>query len=161
MQKIFKLNNEGDRLTVDINSNKKVNIQVGDEEVNFFLGNPSFNNAEMEYMYNFLEHRLAASLAVKIHNEVGAIVGYPKRRENPPVDMFGQEVQEKVRKRPFAHRKSTPKSFYIRAYDRQSFNTFYDETRIFNTKEAAEKHGKKTAKPLSGGRKFNVIVTRA
>ena len=58
MQKTFKLNSLGDKYKVLISRNKKVNITTGTEEINFFMGNPRYVNAEKEYLNNFLSARL-------------------------------------------------------------------------------------------------------
>jgi hypothetical protein len=41
-----------------ISRNKKVNITTGTEEINFYMGNPRYVNAEKEYLNNFLSARL-------------------------------------------------------------------------------------------------------
>jgi hypothetical protein len=70
MEKTFKLGVSGDQYKVLINRNKKVNIQTGTEEINFFFGNVKYANAEEEYLTNFLEHRLAISKATEIKNYI-------------------------------------------------------------------------------------------
>ena len=56
MQKTFNLGNM--KYKVLISRNKKVNITTGTEEINFFMGNPRYVNAEKEYLNNFLSARL-------------------------------------------------------------------------------------------------------
>lgn len=56
MQKTFDLGNI--KYKVLISRNKKVNITTGTEEINFFMGNPRYVNAEKEYLNNFLSARL-------------------------------------------------------------------------------------------------------
>jgi hypothetical protein len=56
MQKTFDLGNM--KYKVLISRNKKVNITTGTEEINFFLGNSKYVNAELEYLNNFLAARL-------------------------------------------------------------------------------------------------------
>lgn len=56
MQKTFDLGNI--KYKVLISRNKKVNITTGTEEINFFMGNPRYLNAEKEYLNNFLSARL-------------------------------------------------------------------------------------------------------
>jgi len=56
MQKTFNLGNM--KYKVLISQNKKVNITTGTEEINFFMGNPRYVNAEKEYLNNFLATRL-------------------------------------------------------------------------------------------------------
>jgi hypothetical protein len=66
MQKTFKLNSSGDKYKVLISRKLKVNITTGDEEINFYFGAQRFINAELEYLTNFLEHRLCISKANEI-----------------------------------------------------------------------------------------------
>jgi hypothetical protein len=66
MQKTFKLNSSGDKYKVLISRKLKVNITTGDEEINFYFGSQRFINAELEYLTNFLEHRLCMSKANEI-----------------------------------------------------------------------------------------------
>lgn len=56
MQKTFDLGNI--KYKVLISRNKKVNITTGTKEINFFMGNPRYVNAEKEYLNNFLSARL-------------------------------------------------------------------------------------------------------
>lgn len=70
MQKTFKLGVSGDSYKVLINRNKKVNINTGPEQINFFFGNSKYINAETEYLTNFLEYRLAISKANEIKNYI-------------------------------------------------------------------------------------------
>ena len=56
MQKTFDLGNM--KYKVLISRNKKVNITTGTEEINFYMGNPRYVNAEKEYLNNFLSARL-------------------------------------------------------------------------------------------------------
>lgn len=56
MQKTFNLGNM--KYKVLISRNKKVNITTGTEEINFYMGNPRYVNAEKEYLNNFLSARL-------------------------------------------------------------------------------------------------------
>lgn len=66
MQKTFKLNSSGDKYKVLISRKLKVNITTGEEEINFYFGAQRFINAELEYLTNFLEHRLCMSKANEI-----------------------------------------------------------------------------------------------
>lgn len=70
MQKTFKLNSLGDAYKVVINRNKKVNLQTGTEEINFYFGQSQYHQAETEYLTNFLEHRLCMSMANKIKSYI-------------------------------------------------------------------------------------------
>jgi hypothetical protein len=70
MQKTFKLGISENKYKVLINRNKKVNIKTGEEEINFFFGNPKYKNAEAEYLHNFLEYRLCMSKANEIKNYI-------------------------------------------------------------------------------------------
>ena len=56
MQKTLDLGNM--KYKVLISRNKKVNITTGTEEINFYMGNPRYVNAEKEYLNNFLSARL-------------------------------------------------------------------------------------------------------
>lgn len=56
MQKTFNLGNM--KYKVLISRNKKVNITTGTEEINFYMGNHRYVNAEKEYLNNFLSARL-------------------------------------------------------------------------------------------------------
>jgi hypothetical protein len=56
MQKTFDLGNM--KYKVLISRNKKVKITTGTEEINFYMGNPRYVNAEKEYLNNFLSARL-------------------------------------------------------------------------------------------------------
>ena len=67
MQKTFKLGISGDQYKVLINAGSKLtNIKTGDEEINFYFGNPKYVQIETEYLTNFLEHRLCISKANEI-----------------------------------------------------------------------------------------------
>ncbi len=66
MQKTFKLNSLGDKYKVQISKRLKVNIKTDTEEINFYFGAQRFLNAELEYLTNFLEHRLCMSKANEI-----------------------------------------------------------------------------------------------
>lgn len=70
MQKTFRLNSIGDKYKVLISRKLKVNINTGKEQINFFFGNQSFVNAELEYLTNFLEHRLCLSKADEIKSYI-------------------------------------------------------------------------------------------
>ena len=70
MQKTFKLGISENKYKVLINRNKKVNIKTGEEEINFFFGNPRYVQAESEYLHNFLEYRLCMSKANEIKNYI-------------------------------------------------------------------------------------------
>lgn len=71
MQKTFKLNLAGDRYKVLIyNRSKLTNIKTGDEEINFYFGNPKYVAIETEYLTNFLEHRLCMSMANEIKSYI-------------------------------------------------------------------------------------------
>lgn len=83
MNTLFKLN-ETDILTVSFNKNKKVTITVGEEEINFFMGNIMHQESEAEYMNNFLMHRLAGSKAKEIYSHVMDVIQhgyYPKKKD--------------------------------------------------------------------------------
>ena len=70
MQKTFKLNSLGDKYKVLISRKLKVNITTGTEEINFYFGSQRFVNAELEYLQNFLEHRLCMSKANEIKSYI-------------------------------------------------------------------------------------------
>ena len=71
MQKTFKLNSLGDKYKVLIKPKSKLtNIQTGDEEINFYFGNPKYIQSETEYLQNFLEHRLCLSMAKEIEEYI-------------------------------------------------------------------------------------------
>ena len=72
MQKTFKLSEKSDELKylIKINKNKKVNINTGTEEINFFFGNPKYINAEKEYLYNFLSARVCKIRAYHISSYI-------------------------------------------------------------------------------------------
>lgn len=70
MQKTFKLNSLGDKYKVLISRKLKVNITTGTEEINFYFGSQRFVNAELEYLTNFLEHRLCMSKANEIKSYI-------------------------------------------------------------------------------------------
>jgi hypothetical protein len=162
MQKIFKLNNDGDTLVVDINGNKKVNIQLGDEEVNFFLNNPEIRKFEMEYMNNFLTHRLEVSLANKIHNEVGAIVGHPAKKQEveEPINLFGETVSAERGKRRYAKRRSKYSHYFIRVYDKQ-WNVVFERTNTFYTMADAKKYAQDSIRETGVGMKSRIVVRKA
>jgi hypothetical protein len=147
MQKIFKLN-ENDKLVVDINTNKKVNIQLKGEEINFFLGNPAFNDAEMEYMFNFLTHELSDSMATRIHKEIGVLVGYHSKKEvQEPVqvaapvnsDIFGDVLTRATPKRQYGKRNYKLKKFYIRIFDKNG-TCLFERTNSFRTQKEARQY---------------------
>lgn len=177
MQKIFKLNNDGDTLVVDINGNKKVNIQIGSEDINFFLGNPEFNNAEMEYLHNFLKHELADSMALKIYNEVGAIVGHPVKKQEAqeveqPTNLFGETVSSEPRKRKYTkasysnprytkpRARSKYRHYYIKVYDKQ-WNVVFERTNTFFTMADAKKYASDSIKETGLGMKSRIVVRKA
>ena len=171
MQKIFKLEKENSWLFVDINSNKKVNIKIGDEEVNFFLGNPQFNGAEMEYMYNFLEHRLASSLAGKIHREIGVIVGHFVKQEDTvapvaPVaaatntsNLFGESASNARTKRSYSKRRYSYKLFYVRIFDKQG-QCVFERTNNFRTKMEARSYAIGIIKEIKMGSKSRIEISK-
>ncbi len=67
MQKTFKLGISGDQYKVLIKAGSKLtNIKTGDEEINFYFGNPKYVQIETEYLTNFLEHRLCISKSNEI-----------------------------------------------------------------------------------------------
>lgn len=66
MQKTFKLGDGENKYKVLISRKLKVNITTGTEEINFYFGSQRFVNAELEYLTNFLEHRLCISKANEI-----------------------------------------------------------------------------------------------
>ena len=70
MQKTFKLGPLEGKYKVLISKKSKVNITTGTEEINFYFGTQSFVNAELEYLTNFLEHRLCMSKANEIKNYI-------------------------------------------------------------------------------------------
>jgi len=175
MQKIFKLNSSGDNLIVEINSNKKVNITLGNEEINFFLGNPQFNNAEMSYLYNFLEHELASSMAFKIYNEIAAIVGRPNKQEPtspsassisaaPKViaastNLFGDAVGTARTKRPYSKRTYNYKLFSVRIDDKNDVCVF-ERTNNFRTKKEGVEYAEGIIKEIGMGSKSKIYVTK-
>jgi hypothetical protein len=171
MQKIFKLNNSGDNLIVDINSNKKVNIKIGGEEINFFLGNPAFNDAEMSYMYNFLEHELAIGMAVKIHKEIGVIVGYFAKQEalvvtEAPVvaatntsNLFGESASNVRTKRAYSKRKYNYKLFYVRIFDKQG-QCVFERTNNFRTKMEARSYAVGIIKEIKMGSTSRIEISK-
>jgi hypothetical protein len=172
MQKIFKLNNSGDNLIVDINSNKKVNIKIGEEEINFFLGNPQFNDAEMSYMYNFLEHELAIGMAVKIHKEIGVIVGYFAKQEAPVVtvapvvvaatntsNLFGEAASNARTKRAYSKRRYNYKLFYVRIFDKQG-QCVFERTNNFRTKMEARSYAIGIIKEIKMGSTSRIEISK-
>lgn len=172
MQKIFKLNSSGDNLVVDINSNKKVNIKIGDEEINFFLGNPQFNDAEMSYMYNFLEHELAISMAIKIHREIGVIVGYFVKQEDPVVtvapvvaaatntsNLFGDSASNARTKRAYSKRRYNYKLFYVRIFNKQG-QCVFERTNNFRTKMEARSYAVGIIKEINMGSKSRIEISK-
>lgn len=66
MQKTFKLGPLEGKYKVLISKRLKVNIKTDTEEINFYFGAQRFLNAELEYLTNFLEHRLCMSKANEI-----------------------------------------------------------------------------------------------
>jgi hypothetical protein len=69
MQKTFNLE-AGAKYKVLISRKLKVNITTGKEEINFYFGAQRFINAELEYLTNFLEHRLCLSKANEIKSYI-------------------------------------------------------------------------------------------
>lgn len=66
MRKTFNLG-AGTKYKVFIKDRTKLtNINTGDEEINFYFGNPKYVEFEKEYLTNFLEHRLCISKANEI-----------------------------------------------------------------------------------------------
>lgn len=66
MRKTFDLG-AGTKYKVFIKDRTKLtNINTGDEEINFYFGNPKYTQSETEYLTNFLEHRLCISKANEI-----------------------------------------------------------------------------------------------
>lgn len=70
MQKTFKLGDGENKYKVLISRKLKVNINTGTEEINFYFGAQRFVNAELEYLTNFLEHRLCISKANEIKSYI-------------------------------------------------------------------------------------------
>lgn len=71
MQKTFKLGDGENKYKVLIKPKSKLtNIQTGDEEINFYFGNPKYIQSETEYLTNFLEHRLCMSMANEIKSYI-------------------------------------------------------------------------------------------
>lgn len=71
MQKTFKLGISEDKYKVLIKPKSKLtNIQTGTEEINFYFGRAEYVQAELEYLTNFLEHRLCMSKANEIKNYI-------------------------------------------------------------------------------------------
>jgi hypothetical protein len=71
MQKTFKLNLTGDKYKVFIKDRSKLTtIHTGEEEINFYFGNPKYVKMETEYLEFFLLHRLADSKAFEIKNYI-------------------------------------------------------------------------------------------
>lgn len=70
MQKTFKIGDGEGKYKVLISRKLKVNITTETEEINFFFGAQRFVNAELEYLTNFLEHRLCLSMANKIKSYI-------------------------------------------------------------------------------------------
>jgi uncharacterized UPF0146 family protein len=160
MQKIFKLN-ENDKLVVDINTNKKVNIQLGGEEINFFLGNPAFNHAEMVYMLNFLQHELSDSMAHKIYNDISVLLGYLSKKEvQEPVqvaapvksDLFGESLTRDTPKRQYSKRNYKLKKFYIQIFDKNGNCVFNRTSKSFRTQKEARQFCLDNIQSLSYGR---------
>lgn len=147
MEKIYKLNIDGDTLVVNINENKKVNIKVGEEEVNFFLGHPKYMGAEMEWMSNFLLHRLATSMANAICNDVGAMVGYPAKKE----EVVPAELS--LRRRRYKH-------YYIRIYDKD-WNVVLERTHMFFTMADAKVYAQETIAVTGKGMKSRISIRKA
>lgn len=171
MQRIFKVS-ENDKLVVDINTNRKVNIQIGGEEINFFLGNPNFNDAEMGYMLNFLRHELADSLAHKIHKEIGVLVGYSNRQEEPvsaatpiainvPVasNLFGEDLSTNVIKRAYSKRKYNYKLFSIQIFDK-NWVCVFERTNNFRTKQEGKKYAYDIIDEIGMGMRSRVIIKK-
>jgi hypothetical protein len=66
MKKTFNLG-AGTKYKVFIKDRTKLtNINTGDEEINFYFGNPRYVEFEREYLANFLEVRLCMSKAKEI-----------------------------------------------------------------------------------------------
>ena len=70
MQKTFKMYDGALKYKVLINRNKKVTIQTGTEEINFFFGNPKYVQFETEYLGNFLEARVCEIRAYHIKSYI-------------------------------------------------------------------------------------------
>lgn len=70
MQKTFKLGPLEGKYKVQISKKSKVNITTDTEEINFYFSTQSFVNAELEYLTNFLEHRLCMSKANEIKSYI-------------------------------------------------------------------------------------------
>ena len=71
MQKTFKLNLTGDKYKVFIKPKSKLTtIQTGNEEINFYFGNPNYVKFETECLECFLLRRLADSKANEIKNYI-------------------------------------------------------------------------------------------
>lgn len=66
MQRTFKLGPLEGKYKVQISKKSKVNIATDTEEINFYFGAQRYINAELEYLTNFLEHRLCMSKANEI-----------------------------------------------------------------------------------------------
>lgn len=128
-------------LTVNFNKNKKVTISLGEEEINFFMGNDMYANAEAEYMNNFLMHRLAESKAKEIHSHVMDVIKhgyYPKKRA--------------LR---YSH-------YYIRIHDKD-WNVVFERTNTFFNKVDAKKYAYDiiaTTSDNSGMMKSRVQITK-
>jgi hypothetical protein len=67
MKKTFKLNLKGDSYKVYIKERSKLTtIKTGDEEINFYFGNPKYIEFETQYLDSFLCQRLCDSKAEEI-----------------------------------------------------------------------------------------------
>lgn len=119
MKTVFKLGlGEADILSVSFSKNKKVTITVGEEEINFFMGNVMYKEAEAEYMNNFLMHRLADSKAKEIHSHVMDVIQHGYYPENKDL-VYGY--------------------YYIRIHDK-NWNIVFERTNTFLNKTDAKKY---------------------
>lgn len=119
MNTVFKLGfGEDNILTVSFNKNKKVTITVGEEEINFFMGNDMYKEAEAEYMNNFLMHRLADSKAKEIQSHV--------------MDVIQHGYYPKIRALTYGF-------YYVRIHD-NNWNVVFERTNTFLNKADAKKY---------------------
>lgn len=109
-------------------------------------------------------HRLASSLAFRIYNEIGAIVGYLKKEAHAPAtntDLFGNETVNVGTKRKYpSNRKYKFKHYYIRVYDKK-WNVVFERTNMFHTQAEAKQYAMDVIKETGVGMKSRITVKKS
>jgi hypothetical protein len=124
-------------------------------------------------MYNFLEHELAIGMALKIYNEIAAIIGHPNKKEVPATitsssastvvatsaNLFGEPVGTTRTKRPYSKRKYNYKLFYVRIFDKKG-QCVFERTNNFRTKMEAKTYAIGIIAEIKMGSKSRIEISK-